>query len=92
MEQDNFQRNLLKHTEDFRKVLATPSGDWSVKGFIDIGPYLTFVRQEEKLKKLFIGLIKRQASCIMYIAGPICKWICRLKFKKSSAQQMVAKR
>ena len=36
MEQDNFQKNLLKHTEDFRKVLATPSGDWSVKGFIDI--------------------------------------------------------
>ena len=36
MEHDNFQKNLLKHTEDFRKVLATPSGDWSVKGFIDI--------------------------------------------------------
>ena len=36
MENDNFQKNLLKHTEDFRKVLATPSGDWSVKGFIDI--------------------------------------------------------
>ena len=36
MEKDNFQKNLLKHTEDFRKVLATPSGDWSVKGFIDI--------------------------------------------------------
>jgi hypothetical protein len=26
----------LKHTEDFRKVLATPSGGWSVKGFIDV--------------------------------------------------------
>src|SRR3989338_4960646 len=36
MEQANFQKNLLKHTENFRKVLATPSGDWSVKGFIDI--------------------------------------------------------
>jgi len=36
MEKDNFQKNLLKHTEDFRKVLATPSGEWSVKGFIDI--------------------------------------------------------
>ena len=36
MEKDNFQKNLLKHTEDFRKVLATSSGDWSVKGFIDI--------------------------------------------------------
>ena len=36
MELDNFQKSLLKHTEDFRRVLATPSGDWTVKGFIDI--------------------------------------------------------
>ena len=36
MKPDNFQKSLLKHTEDFKKVLSTPSGDWSVKGFIDI--------------------------------------------------------
>ena len=49
MEHDNFQKNLLKHTEDFRKVLATPSGDWSVKGFIDIAKTFTPFRLIQKL-------------------------------------------
>jgi len=44
MEQDNFQKSLLKHTEDFRKVLATPSGDWSIKGFIDIAKNIKLPR------------------------------------------------
>lgn len=43
MELDNFQKSLLKHTEDFRKVLATPSGDWSVKGFIEENKWLDVV-------------------------------------------------
>lgn len=36
MKDNNFQKELLKHVKNFKKVLITPSGDWSVKGFIDI--------------------------------------------------------
>jgi hypothetical protein len=36
MKQDNFQKSLLKYTEEFKKILLTPSGDWTVKGFIDV--------------------------------------------------------
>ena len=36
MKQDNFQKQLLKHSGDFKKILETPDGDWSVKVFIDI--------------------------------------------------------
>src|SRR3972149_4064809 len=49
MEQDNFQKNLLKHTEDFRKVLSTPSGDWSVKGFIDIAKNIYTISVDTKV-------------------------------------------
>jgi len=49
IEQDNFQKGLLKHTEDFRKVLATPSGDWSVKGFIDIAKNIYTISVDTKV-------------------------------------------
>lgn len=49
MEQDNFRKNLLKHTEDFRKVLATSSGDWSVKGFIDVAKNILNYRNIENV-------------------------------------------
>ena len=57
MEQDNFQKNLLKHTEDFRKVLATPSGDWSVKGFIDIAKNIYTISVDTKIVSKIIELM-----------------------------------
>lgn len=57
MEQDNFQKNLLKHTEDFRKVLAAPSGDWSVKGFIDVAKNIYTISVDTKVVSKIIELM-----------------------------------
>lgn len=57
MGNDNFQKNLLKHTEDFRKVLATPSGDWSVKGFIDIAKNIYTISVDTKVVSKIIELM-----------------------------------
>ena len=57
MELDNFQKNLLKHTEDFRKVLTTPSGDWSVKGFIDIARNIYTISVDTKVVSKIIELM-----------------------------------
>src|SRR3989338_2557180 len=57
MEQDNFQKSLLKHIEDFRKVLATPSGDWSVKGFIDIAKNIYTISVDTKVVSKIIELM-----------------------------------
>ena len=57
MKLDNFQKNLLKHTEDFRKVLATPSGDWSVKGFIDIAKNIYTISVDTKVVSKIIELM-----------------------------------
>jgi len=57
MELDNFQKSLLKHTEDFRKVLATPSGDWSVKGFIDVAKNIYTISVDTKVVSKIIELM-----------------------------------
>lgn len=36
MELDNFQKSIAAYVNDFYKALSTPSGDFSVKGFIDV--------------------------------------------------------
>ena len=54
---NNFQKTLLKHTEDFRKVLATPSGDWSVKGFIDIAKNIYTISVDTKVVSKIIELM-----------------------------------
>ena len=57
MELDNFQKSLLKHTEDFRRVLATPSGDWAVKGFIDIAKNIYTISVDTKVVSKIIELM-----------------------------------
>lgn len=57
MKQNNFQKSLLKHTEDFRKALATPSGDWSVKGFIDIAKNIYTISVDTKVVSKIIELM-----------------------------------
>lgn len=57
MQLDNFQKSLLEHTEDFRKVLATPSGDWSVKGFIDVAKNIYTISVDTKVISKIIELM-----------------------------------
>jgi len=57
MGQDNFQKDLLQHTNDFRKVLATPSGDWSVKGFIDVAKNIYTISVDTKVVSKIIELM-----------------------------------
>ncbi|MDR2431269.1 MAG: EcoRV family type II restriction endonuclease [Candidatus Margulisbacteria bacterium] len=57
MELDDFQQNLLKHTKDFRKLLATSSGDWSVKGFIDIAKNIYTISVDTKVISKIIELM-----------------------------------
>ncbi len=57
MKLDNFQDSLLKHTEDFRKVLATPSGDWTVKGFIDVAKNIYTISVDTKVVSKIIELM-----------------------------------
>jgi len=55
MEQDDFQKGLLRHTEDFRKVLETPSGDWAVKGFIDVAKNIYTISIDTKVVSKIIN-------------------------------------
>ena len=57
MRTDDFQKDLLKHTEDFRKILSTPSGDWSVKGFIDIAKNIYTISVDTKVISKIIELM-----------------------------------
>ena len=57
MELDDFQKGLLKHTNDFRNVLSTPSGDWSVKGFIDVAKNIYTISVDTKVVSKIIELM-----------------------------------
>ena len=57
MKLDYFQKSLLKHTENFRKVLATPSGDWSIKGFIDVTKNIYTISIDTKVVSKIIELM-----------------------------------
>ena len=57
MKQDHFQKRLLKHLEDFKNILETPSGDWSVKGFIDIAKNIYTISVDTKVISKIIELM-----------------------------------
>lgn len=57
MELDNFQKSLLKHSGDFQKILSTPSGDWSVKGFIDVAKNIYTISVDTKVVSKIIELM-----------------------------------
>jgi len=57
MKQDAFQKQLTKHSEDFRKILETPDGDWSVKGFIDIAKNIYTISVDTKVISKIIELM-----------------------------------
>ena len=57
MKLDNFQKQLLKHSEDFRKLLETSEGDWVVKGFIDIAKNIYTISADTKVISKIIELM-----------------------------------
>ena len=57
MEQDDFQKSVLKHINEFRKVLTTPSGDWSVKGFVDVAKNIYTISVDTKVVSKIIELM-----------------------------------
>lgn len=54
---DSFQKSLIEHADNFKKVLATPSGDWSVKGFIDIAKNIYTISVDTKVVSKIIELM-----------------------------------
>jgi len=71
---ENCYPNTIDTTVDFELTDGKPdtyiiTGDidamWLRDSTAQIWPYLQFVNKEEKLKKLFQGLINRQADCIL---------------------------
>ncbi|OQA90667.1 MAG: Type-2 restriction enzyme EcoRV [Elusimicrobia bacterium ADurb.Bin231] len=57
IKKDEFQQCLLGHTVDFRKILSTPTGDWSVKGFIDIAKNIYTISVDTKVISKIIELM-----------------------------------
>lgn len=57
MKQDNFQKQLLKYSKDFKNILETPTGDWSVKGFIDITKNIYTISVDTKVISKIIELM-----------------------------------
>ncbi|NKQ38935.1 MAG: hypothetical protein HF967_05610 [Methanosarcinales archaeon] len=57
MNQDNFYKQLLKHPKDFKNILETSDGDWSVKGFIDIAKNVYTISVDTKVISKIIELM-----------------------------------
>lgn len=57
MKYDSFQTQLLQYSEDFKKILETPTGDWSVKGFIDIAKNIYTLSVDTKVISKIIELM-----------------------------------
>ena len=57
MKTDAFQKGLLGCVEEFRDVLSTSSGDWSVKGFIDVARNIYTISVDTKVISKVIELM-----------------------------------
>lgn len=57
MRLDNFQKQLLKYSGDFKKILATSDGDWSVKGFIDVAKNIYTISIDTKVISKVVELM-----------------------------------
>jgi hypothetical protein len=54
---NNFQKSLLKYIDEIKSVLSTPSGDWSVKGFIDVARNIYTISVDTKVISKIIELM-----------------------------------
>ena len=52
-----FEKSLLGCVEEFREVLSTSSGDWSVKGFIDVAKNIYTISVDTKVISKVIELM-----------------------------------
>ncbi|MBM4431586.1 MAG: restriction endonuclease [Chloroflexi bacterium] len=57
MNVDDFRENLLSRFKDFERLLATDTGDWVVKGFIDIYRNIYTISVDTKVVSKIIELI-----------------------------------
>jgi len=57
MKVSNFREDLLSHFEEFRKSLATNTGDWVVKGFIDVYRNIYTISVDTKVVSKIIELM-----------------------------------
>jgi hypothetical protein len=57
MTPQNFRENLLAYFEDFRRSLATDTGDWVVKGFVDVYRNIFTISVDTKVISKIIELI-----------------------------------
>ena len=53
----NFRENLLAHFDKFRRTLATDTGDWVVKGFIDVYRNIYTISVDTKVVSKIIELL-----------------------------------
>lgn len=53
----DFRDQLLKYVDEFKEVLSTPLGDWSVKGFIDIAKNIYTISVDTKVISKIIELM-----------------------------------
>jgi hypothetical protein len=54
---DNFRESLLAHFNDFKSALATDTGDWVVKGFIDVYRNIYTISVDTKVVSKVIELM-----------------------------------
>ncbi|MBU1706567.1 restriction endonuclease, partial [bacterium] len=57
MTADNFREYILEHLEEFKHVIATDTGDWVVKGFIDIYRKIYTISADTKVVSKIIELM-----------------------------------
>jgi len=53
----NFRKNLLAYFDEFKKTLATDSGDWVVKGFIDVYKNIYTISIDTKVVSKIVELM-----------------------------------
>ena len=54
---DNFRENLLRYFDEFKQTLATDTGDWVVKGFIDVYRNIYTISVDTKVVSKIIELM-----------------------------------
>lgn len=54
---DRFREQFLDYIDEFKKVLSTPNGAWSVKGFIDIAKNIYTISGDTKVISKIIELM-----------------------------------
>ncbi len=54
---DDFREKLLSHLNGFRQVLATETGDWVIKGFIDAYKNIYTISVDTKVVSKIIELM-----------------------------------